>query len=150
MTEQRKDQKRVSRKFTLMSVVWRFVAALALVLITYNPSEYSFYHWIDAALVDRSLEITHYAVAGGLLLCWAIIIFATQRPLDILGMILAAALLGTSVWLLMDRGILQADSVTMLNWIVLVCIAVVLAVGLSWSRIWRRPTRQSAVVDTDR
>jgi len=138
MAEPRKIQKDVSKKFTLMSFVWRFLAALALVLITYNPTEYSVYHWASAALAEGNLEVAHFIVGVGLLSAWTILILATQSSLDILAMILATTLLCAGVWLLVDLGILQAYSIAAVTWIVLVSVAAVLAVGLSWSRIWQR------------
>ena len=46
-------------------------------------------------------------------------------------------------------GLLKADSVDAIAWIVLVCLAGVLAIGLSWAHIWRRLTGQYSVDDTD-
>lgn len=147
MAEQQSVQRGVSKQFTFMSFVWRFLAALALVLLTYNPTEYSFYHWASAALAGGGLEAVHYFTGVLLLIGWTILIFATQSSLDIFGMILAAALLGTGVWLLIDLGVLRADSLTAVTWIVLICVAAVLAIGLSWSHIWRRLTGQVDIAE---
>jgi len=149
MAALRTIQKGVPKKFTLVSFVWRFLAALALVFITYNPTEYSVYHWASAALAEGNLEAAHYTVGVGLLIGWTILIIATQRWLDILAMILAAALLGAGVWLLIDRGVVQTQSGTAFTWIVLGCVAAVLAVGLTWSRIWRRRSGHVNVVEGD-
>jgi hypothetical protein len=40
---------------------------------------------------------------------------------------------------------LRADSVTSVSWIILVSIAFLLAVGVSWSHLWRRLTGQLEV-----
>lgn len=149
MVEQAATHRGVSRQFTLMSFVWRFLVALALVLLTFNPSEVSYYHWVRDALADGSMGALHYFLGVLLLIGWAILIFATRSSLDIFGMLLTAALLGTGVWLLIDLGVLTANSLSALTWIVLVCLAVLLAVGLSWAHIWRRLTGQVDVVDED-
>ena len=147
MAEQRAVQKGVSKQFTVMSFVWRFLGALALVTITYNPTEYSYYHWVSVALAEGGLEAVHYFTGVLLLIGWTILIFATRSSLDFFGMVLAAALLGTGVWLLIDLGVLHADSVSAFTWIVLVCVAAVLAIGLSWSHIWRRLTGQVDIAE---
>jgi len=46
---------------------------------------------------------------------------------------------------LIDWGLLTTDSTNAVAWIVLVCGAIILAVGLSWALIWRRITGQYAV-----
>ena len=35
---------------TWFGFLWRAVFAVALVLITYNPSEYSYFHWLKSAI----------------------------------------------------------------------------------------------------
>ena len=62
---------------------------------------------------------------------------------------LAAAAIGTLVWLLIDFGILAAGSASALTWTVLVCLATLLSIGLSWSHVWRRLTGQFNVDDAD-
>ena len=62
-------------------------------------------------------------------------------------MVLGVILLAGLVWLFIDFGVLSLDSVSAVTWVVLVCIAALLAVGLSWSHIWRRLTGQFEVDD---
>ena len=61
----------------------------------------------------------------------------------------AAVLLGAIIWLLVDIGLLRAESVSAVTWIVLVAIAMILAIGVSWSHFWRRITGQINVEDVD-
>jgi hypothetical protein len=53
------------------------------------------------------------------------------------------------VWLLVDIGVLSVDTVYSASWIGLICLAALLAVGLSWSHVWRRLTGQFEVDDGD-
>ena len=129
-------------EFTTLSFVARLVFSLALVLATYNPSGFSAWHWITGA---ESLGAVHFLVAVVLFIGWAILWVATWRSLETFGVILAALLLGGLVWVLIDIGILDPSTSTSLAWIVLVCIAVLLSIGLSWSHIWRRLTGQFEV-----
>ena len=85
-----------SSGMTAVGFLWRFVAALVLVLLTYNPSHQSAYHWITSAI-----------------------------------------------------SMLESHSVSAITWISLVCLAAVLAVGVSWSHLWRRMTGQFNVEDVD-
>ena len=80
---------------------------------------------------------------------WVILLAATQRSLGVLGLMLGAMLLGGVVWLLVDIGWLNVASVPNATWVALICIAMLLAVGLSWSHVWRRLTGQFEVDDGD-
>ena len=144
MTDNDTQQKPVSREFTALSFVWRFAASLALVLATYNPSGYSFFHWVRGS---EGLGPEHLVVGIVVIIGWVILIAATKRSLDTLGMLLGIVLLAGLVWLLIDLGALSLDSVSSITWVVLVCIALLLAVGLCWSHIWRRLTGQFEVDD---
>ena len=46
MADQSSVRRGVSKQFTVMSFVWRFLGALAVVFLTYNPSGYSYFSWI--------------------------------------------------------------------------------------------------------
>lgn len=135
--------------FTALSLLWRFLAALALVLISFNPSGHSAYHWVVTAIGAGAFGPIHAVALILLLIGWVIFWVATWRALDTFGVFLAFVALGTIVWLLIDFGIITATTVSMVTWISLVCLAVVMAIGLSWAHIWRRVTGQQTVEDTD-
>lgn len=122
-----------------------------LVLVSYNPSGFSYWHWLRAAMnAEPSTLGPEHFVAGVLLLIgWVILLAATQRSLGFFGLMLGAALLGGIVWLLIDIGILDVGNVSSATWVGLVCVALLLAVGLSWSHVWRRLTGQFEVDDGD-
>jgi hypothetical protein len=136
-------------RFSALGFLWRFLAALALVLISFNPSGHSAYHWVVTAIGAGAFGPVHAVVLVLLLIGWVIFWVATWRALDTFGVFLAFVALGTIVWLLVDFGIISANTVSMVTWISLVCLAAVMAVGLSWAHIWRRVTGQLSVDDTD-
>lgn len=138
------ETKKVSREFTLVSFLLRFALSLALVLLTYNPSGFSYVGWISDA---PELGAVHFVVGIAVLIGWIILITATKRSLDTLGMVLGIALLAGLVWLFIEIGWLSLDSASAITWVVLICIAALLAVGLCWSHIWRRLTGQFEVDD---
>jgi hypothetical protein len=147
MAEEAAARRRMSREFTAVSFFWRFLAALALVFATYNPTQHSYFHWVRSAITELTVGPEHFFVGALLLIGWAILLFATRNSLGIFGVLLGATLLGTAVWLLIDLGVLYPNSFSSITWIVLVCVAGLLAIGLSWSHIWRRLTGQLEVTD---
>lgn len=134
---------------TAAGFLWRFVAALVLVLLTYNPSGFSGWHWISTAVSESNFGPLHLLLLGVLAAGWVVFWIATWRSLGALGVVLAGIILGAIIWLLYDIGLLESHSGTAITWIVLVALAAVLAVGVSWSHIWRRVTGQFNVEDVD-
>lgn len=132
----------MASQFTLNSFLLRFAFALALVLLTYNPSGISWVGWLlsDTALV--------YKVATGVVLAigWVIYLRATWNSLGQLGTILAAAFFAVIIWLLWQWGLVSLGSGAVIQWLGLLMLSGVLAVGMSWSHIRRRMSGQ---YDTD-
>lgn len=125
----------------------RFAAALALVLLTFNPTGWSFYHWTAASLPQVTPPLALAAIA--LLIGWIIFLRATLRSLGVLGVLLALAFFAVLVWVAVYYGWLSMQNTRVLLWIVLVTIAAVLAMGMSWSHIRRRLTGQADVDQVD-
>lgn len=138
-----------SRGMTATGFLWRFAAALLLVLVTYNPSGHSGYHWITSAIANSAFGPLHLMLVAVLLIGWVIYWIATWRSLGTVGVVLAGLLLGAIIWLLFDIGLLESHSMAAITWISLICLATVLAVGVSWSHIWRSITGQINVEDVD-
>ena len=135
--------------FTALSFLWRWIAALVLVLATFNPSGHSAYHWTVASIGESHFGPLNLLLIAILLIGWVVFWIATWRALDTLGVVLTALVMGALVWLCIDIGLLKADSGTAITWIVLVCLATLLAIGASWSHVWRRITGQLNVEDVD-
>lgn len=121
----------------------RIAFAVALVLLTFNPSGYSFYHWS----LGPPPGITALKAFAGvvLLIGWVICLRTAFVSLGILGLVLGVALLGTLVWLLVDARLIDASSTSSMTWIALVIAGVVLGIGLSWSLVRARTTGQVEV-----
>jgi len=113
----------------------RIVLALALVLLTFNPTGYSFFHWVTAPPGLTALK----AVAGVVLLIgWVMCLRATAISLGWLGVLLGAALLASLVWLLIELKLIDTVDGSVLTWIALVMVGILLGIGLSWSLIRAR------------
>lgn len=132
-------------KFSALSFGLRYLFALALVLLTYNPTEYSYVHWLRAG------ELGPEHLLGGIVLIvgWAMFARATMRSLGPVGVILGAVFFGAVIWVLFDFDVLTTDSMMAITWISIFCLAGLLAVGMSWSHIRRRLSGQYDVDDVD-
>jgi len=141
--------RQAAREFNFLGFVWRLLASLLLVMASYNPSRYSYVDWVRAATPENPLGPEHFVVGVILLIGWVILLAATHRSLGTFGLLLGAALLGGVVWMLTDIGWLNIETVSTATWVGLFCISALLAVGLSWSHVWRRLTGQFEVDGDD-
>ena len=135
---------------TAAGFLWRFVAALVLVLVTFNPSGHSAWHWIGTALgPNADFGPLHLLLIGVLAAGWAVFLIATWRALGALGSVIAALIVAAVIWLFYDIGMLESNSLSAVTWISLVALSFVLAIGVSWSHFWRRVTGQFNVDDVN-
>ena len=135
---------------TAIGFLYRFVAALVLVLLTFNPTGHSAWHWIATALgPNADFGPLHLLLIGVLAAGWAVFLIATWRALGALGSVIAALIVSAIIWLFYDIGMLESNSLSAITWISLVALAAVLAVGVSWSHLWRRVTGQFNVDDVN-
>ena len=136
----------MAAKLTFSGFSIRFLAALVLVFITYNPAGYSFGHWA----MDGSISLPLRLLSGVVLIIgWVVFVRATMRSLGGLGMVLVAALLACILWVLVDFGWLPVDNVTVLSYTILLMLALLLAIGMSWSHVRRRLSGQVDVDEVD-
>ena len=135
------------KPITVQGFLLRFMFALLLVMLTYNPSEYSYFHWVrdNFSNFDPLLGLAGISLIIG----WVIYLRATLRSLGLIGLTLAALFFTAILWLLIDWGWLGLDNVTVMNWVILVLISAVLAVGISWSHIRRKISGQVDADDVD-
>ncbi len=140
----------MARQFDSQGFMWRFIFALALVFITYNPSGLSYYHWLKSGLGEGELLTPPFAMVSVVLLIgWTIYLRATFRSLGGFGLLLAIAFFSIVIWWLVVLGPLGINSVSVFSYIVLFLLAAVLAVGMSWSHIRRRLSGQADMDDVD-
>ncbi len=129
-------------EFNFAGFLVRLAFALALVFLTFNPSGYSWFHWMtdDGPMV--------YKAAAGivLLIGWVMFLRATWNSLGALGTILALAFFAIVIWLFIEWGFFSLDDADVIQWVVLFVVSGVLAVGMSWSHVRRRLSGQ---YDTD-
>lgn len=127
----------------------RVAAAIALVMVTFNPSGLSYLHWVAGGLAtDLPLKIL-----GGIVLAILYIIFfrATLRSIGMVGICLILGLIAALVWVLVYYGLidLTLGDQNPLIWITLLAFGIALGMGLSWSLVRRRLSGQADVDDVD-
>ncbi len=133
----------MARAFTGRSFAVRWAVALALVFGAFNPTGYSYYHWLIEGL-GPEVDLGPMIVVVGLALLIAYVVYlrATWRSIGPVGALLVLAFLAAVVWLAIDYGLLDPAAVTPMTWVGLLVLSLVLAVGVSWSHIRRRISGQ--------
>lgn len=131
----------------------RWILALLLVFATWNPTGVSFVHWALVPIFGTSPTGAEPGAAAPLkfllgvvlLAGWVLYLQATRRSLGAGGAVLVLALCVGVVWLLASWNVLAVQG-SVIEWVVLVILSIVLAMGMSWSHISRRMSGQ---IDTD-
>ncbi|HEV2335179.1 MAG TPA: DUF6524 family protein [Stellaceae bacterium] len=127
--------------FGIQRFVSRWLAAMLLVLATYNPSGYSYFHWVgDLDLNDWILKLL---VGVVLAILYATFGLATQRSLGRLGIAAWLLFFAVVTWMMIDFGLLRVAGSGTVATIMLVNLANLLAVGVSWSYVRARLSGQS-------
>jgi len=127
--------------FGIQRFITRWLAAMFLVLATYNPSGYSYYHWVSE--LDIGNWMLKLLVAVVLAILYATFGLATRRSLGRLGIAGWLAFFAVVTWMMIDFGLIRiAGSGTVVT-IVLVDLANLLAIGLSWSYVRARLSGQA-------
>lgn len=121
----------------------RLAFAVALVLLTYNPSGYSFYHWLTAP--PPGVTAVKALLGVLLLIGWVVCLRTAFVALGWLGATLGVALLAALVWVLVDLKLVDISQPSVLTWVALIILGAVLGLGLSWSLVRARTTGQIEV-----
>ncbi len=129
-----------------MAIILRCLAALVLVLLTYNPTDLNFVRWATTEGVSLPLV----ALAGVLLLIgYVIFLRATFRSIGTLGILLVGALIAAVVWVMIDLGWISLDDPGAMTWVGLIALSLIMGVGLSWSIVRRRLSGQVDMDDVE-
>lgn len=135
-------------QFGFGGLISRFAASLLLVLATYNPTGYSYVHWL--ATVFPHVQPLQAVVGLALLGAWLFFVHSTWRSLGTLGLALGFAFFAALIWLLVSWGWLSLNNRGAMTWVVLFIIACLLTVGLSWALVQAKVSGQAVVDEVDR
>jgi predicted neutral ceramidase superfamily lipid hydrolase len=133
--------------FDLVSFLGRLLFSVALVLLTFNPTGHSYYHWLaDGFPSIQPLE----AIAGiALLIAWLVFVRTTLSAIGTLGLALLFAFFAAVVWWMVSQGWLDVSNRSVMAWVVLLVLGVVLGIGMSWSHVRRNLSGQASVDRVD-
>jgi hypothetical protein len=131
--------------FTAGSILLRLAFALVVVLLTFNPSGFSFFHWARDAFLASSLGPVHVLAGLALLGGWVLFVQATRQSLGLFGILLVGSLFAVLVWMLFFYDVVKTTSSAALTWIVLIGVAVILTAGMCWAHLRRRLSGQATV-----
>jgi len=135
-------------RLTFGGFALRLAASVLLVVATYNPTPLSYLRWVAGSFPHVE---PMQAIAGLVLLgAWAFFAHATWRALGVFGVLLAAALCAAVVWLLVSWGWIRLEGGGVTGWLADAMLAVLLAIGVSWSLVERRVTGQVVVDEGER
>ena len=147
-------------QFTWTRLLIRFVFAVLLVFLTYNPygdpaGHYSLWGWLVGDIHnfswDSFTENAPMKVLAGIVLVigWGMYLRATWRSLGPIGVTLAIAFFAALLWVLVDSGIISLTAGKTTTTIMLVIMSAILALGMTWSMIRRRISGQVDVTEDE-
>jgi hypothetical protein len=137
----------MEKDFNAVGLLVRFLMALGLVLITFNPTQFSYLHWF---VTDFPAVTPVKVVVGlGLLIAWIIFVRATLASIGIVGVVMIAIFFAAIIWLLVSWGWLDLHNTGAVSWILLIIVSLVLTAGLSWAHIRRRLSGQATVDEVE-
>ncbi|MCU0758746.1 MAG: DUF6524 family protein [Steroidobacteraceae bacterium] len=125
-------------------ILLRFLAAFALVFLSFNPTGWSYFHWASRA-VPQGISPPVVLAGIALVIAWGVFVRATARSIGFVGALLWGALFAALVWTAVWYGWLSLENRGALTWIGLVVVAAILALGMSWSHLRRQMTGQADV-----
>ena len=128
----------------ITGILLRFVAAFALVFLTFNPTGWSYWHWASAS-IPQGVSPPVVLAGIALVIAWGVFVSATARSIGLVGALLWTALFGALVWTAVYYGWLSLENRGAMTWVGLVVVAAVLALGMSWSHLRRQMTGQADV-----
>lgn len=132
---------------TLGGIFARVGGALALVLLTFNPSGFSYYHWVKQGF--PSVTPPQAVVGILLLILWLFLWRSMMQAIGTIGLVLMAALSAAVVWMLASWGWLDVGNAAAMTWVVLVILGLILGIGMSWAIIRKEVTGQASVDEID-
>jgi len=130
-----------------MGFFLRWLFAFILLAATFNLTQWNYVRW---SLAHEAEQLPMTILLGLVLLVgYVIYLRATLRSIGAFGMALVLALVGASLWVLFDYGVLRLGNRDFNVWLGLIALSLVLGIGLSWSILRRKLSGQADVDDVD-
>lgn len=116
-----------------LAILVRMMAVTALIAATYNPSGYSWYHWLEQTGWDHWITklFAFFVLISGYIVC----INATIRSLGLTLGLPLLLLIGTLIWLCSDRGWIDLSNWLHRTLVIEAALVVYLGTGTCFSII---------------
>jgi hypothetical protein len=138
----------MASSFTTTGFAVRWVVALVLVMATFNPTDWSLVGWVQTTGFNQDLPLKAL-LAVVLLIGFVIYFWATMRSIGKFGIGLLVLLFVVCGWVVITYAGSDWVTADIMIWIGLIVVATIMAVGMSWSHIWRKMTGQIDVDEAD-
>lgn len=118
--------------FTAGNFFIRWVLCLFIVFATYNPSRFSYWHWLveTEGLLPYKM-FTSFVVV----IAYSVVFMVSRKAFDLLGLLLVVGLAISAVWIVFDLGLFSPYTEGVVVVICQVALATVMAIGLSYSHL---------------
>ena len=136
------------QRFSMGGLGGRFVAALILVMATYNPSGFSFLGWVAGSFPH--IQPLQAVIGLALLGFWIFFAHATWQSLGTVGVVLALAFAAALIWLTSSWGWFNMSNHVALAWAILLVITCLLTLGMSWGFMRAKASGQVLVDEVRR
>lgn len=124
---------------TIPGYLVRLLGAMLVVFGTYNPSGYSYYHWLQVDFGDWAFKLF---VGLLLVVAFYLQLNAMWRSMRLIGSASLTLVILAAGWLASDLGLVDLNDPTQLTLGVQIGITTLLGTGLSWSHIRYRLSGQ--------
>jgi len=125
---------------TTAGFIVRMLLTLLVVFGTYNPSGYSYVHWIG---MEDAGHWTLKLFAGTVLVFLIYThVMATWRSMKLIGVAMVGLIHASMVWVLWDHGLLDLGDPTTVTLTMLSAVAAILGLGFCWSLVRYRLSGQ--------
>jgi hypothetical protein len=116
-----------------LAIVARMLSVLLLVAATYNPSGYSWYHWVEQTGTEQWIAklFTLFVLISGYIVC----INATIRSLGLILGVPFSLLILTMIWLAEDHGWIDLSNWLHRTLVIQGALVLLLGTGTSFSII---------------
>ena len=121
----------------IVYVALRTLVCAVLILGTYNPSGYSYVHWVGEGLTTTKAMIGVLLFVGYSFLSW--VVLGSLGAVGTVAGLAVAGLSGYQLYLLLDPGAVSRAVVEM---IVLVSLSLFVGIGVSWPALMTRLSGQ--------
>ncbi|CAK0749837.1 putative DUF4175 domain-containing protein [Azospirillaceae bacterium] len=127
--------------FNFVSILFRWVFSLTVVCATYNPTGYSYYHWIVSPVTSPS-NTFFLKLFFGILLTTIYCVYGTAiwRSVGPVGISLVMAAFMALIYVLSEHQLLDLRNNGAIATVFNALIATLLTAGVSWSHIRTRLT----------